>query len=331
MRGGRVTPSTRAHADEAAVTAAFAADLAEALCREPRQIPSKYLYDELGSALFEAICRLPWYRITRAESSLLVRHARDIFRPLARPIGLAELGCGSGDKLALLVIAAGERFSLIQLVDISQAALDMARYRLQAMGIHGIVAHHAAYEEGLVRAAGQRSHEGPLVVLFLGSNLGNFAPPVASELLAHIRRSLRPGDALLLGADLVKPEAELLLAYDDPLKVTAAFNRNLLRRINDELGANFDLEGFTHRAAWNAAARRVEVFLVSAKAQHVAIPGAGIELVLREGEEIWTESSHKYEPEQVLEEGLAAGFSGGEQWIDQDAKFALTRFVIADD
>src|SRR6266550_1767261 len=110
MRGGRVTPSTRAHADEAAVTAAFAADLAEALCREPRQIPSKYLYDELGSALFEAICRLPWYRITRAESSLLVRHARDIFRPLARPIGLAELGCGSGDKLALLVSAAGERF-----------------------------------------------------------------------------------------------------------------------------------------------------------------------------------------------------------------------------
>ena len=330
MRGGRVTLSTRAHDDEAAVKAAFAADVAEALSRHPRQIPSKYLYDELGSALFEAICRLPWYRITRAESSLLASHARDIFRPLARPISLAELGCGSGEKLARLVSAAGERFPLIQLVDISQAALDMARYRLQAMGIHGIVAHHATYEEGLDRAARQRSNDGSLVVLFLGSNLGNFAPPVARDLLAHIRRVLRPGDALLLGTDLVKPEPELRLAYDDPLKITAAFNRNLLRRINDELGGNFDLEGFTHRAAWNAAERRVEVYLVSARAQRVVIPGARIDLELGEGEEIWTESSHKYEPAQVLEEGIAAGFSGGEQWIDRDAKFALTRFGVAE-
>jgi dimethylhistidine N-methyltransferase len=330
MRGGGVTQLTRARDDEAAAKAAFAADMADALCRHPRQIPSKYLYDELGSALFEAICRLPWYRITRAETSLLAFHARDIFRPLARPIGLAELGCGSGEKIAVLVGAAGERFPLIQLIDISQAALDMARYRLQAIGMRAVVTHHVPYEQGLVRAVRQRSLDGSLVVLFLGSNIGNFAPPVARDLLAQIRRVLRPGDALVLGTDLVKPERELLLAYDDPLKITAAFNRNLLRRINDELGGNFDLEGFRHRAAWNAAERRVEVYLVSAKAQRVAIPGARIELELGEGEEIWTESSHKYEPEQVLEEGLAAGFCGGEQWIDQDAKFALTRFGIAD-
>ena len=308
--------------------AAFAADIAEALCRRPRQIPSEYLYDELGSALFEAICRLPWYRITRAELSLLARHARDIFRPLARPVSVAELGCGSGEKLAVLVSAAGERFHQVQLVDISPAALDMARYRLQAIGIRGIVAHHATYEQGLVRAAQQRPRQGSLAVLFLGSNIGNFTPSVARDLLAHIRRSLRPGDALLLGTDLIKPERELLLAYDDPLEVTAAFNRNLLQRINDELGGNFDLEGFTHRATWNAAARRVEVHLVSARAQRVTIPAAQLDLDLGKGESIWTESSHKYEPGQVLEEGLAAGFSGGEQWIDQDAKFALTRFTV---
>ena len=329
MRGGRVTPPTSVQDDETAVKAAFAADVSDTLRRRPRQIPSKYLYDELGSALFEAICRLPWYRITRAESSLLVAHARDIFRPLARPISLAELGCGSGEKLARLVGAADEHFTLIQLVDISPAALDMARYRLQAIGMRAVLTHHATYEQGLARAAHQRPREGSLVVLFLGSNIGNFAPAVASDLLGQIRRVLRPGDALLLGTDLVKPEPELLLAYDDPLKITAAFNRNLLRRINDELGGNFDLEGFVHRAAWNAAERRVEVFLVSVKAQRVTIPGAQIDLELGEGEEIWTESSHKYEPEQVLEEGLAAGFAGGEQWIDRDAKFALTRFGVA--
>ena len=324
-----MTQPTRARDDEPAARAAFAVDVAEALRRQPRQIPSKYFYDDLGSALFEAICRLPWYRITRAESALLVTHARDIFRPLARPISLAELGCGSGEKIALLVGAAGERFPQIQLIDISRAALDMARYRLQAIGMRAVLSHHVPYELGLVRAAQQRPRDGSLVVLFLGSNIGNFTPPVASELLAHIRRVLRPGDALLLGTDLVKPERELLLAYDDPLNVTAAFNRNLLRRINDELGGNFELDGFTHRATWNAEERRVEVFLVSARTQRVSIPGARIELDLDEGEEIWTESSHKYEPEQVLDEGMAAGFSGGEQWIDPDAKFALTRFGIA--
>ena len=307
---------------------AFASELAETLAREPRQIPSKYFYDELGSALFEAITRLPWYRITRAETAMLARYACDIFRPLRGPATLAELGCGSGDKIAVLVGAAGEPFPLIQLIDISQAALDMARYRLQAIGVRDVIAHHAAYEQGLMRAIERRPPEAALVVLFLGSNIGNFAPSAARDLLARIRRSLRRGDALLLGADLVKPERELLLAYDDPLQVTAAFNRNVLRRINDELGADFDLAAFSHRAAWNAAAQRVEAYLVSAREQHVSIPGAGLELDLREGEAIWTESSYKYEPGQVMAEGLAAGFSGGEQWMDQDAKFALTRFDV---
>ena len=308
----------------------FAEDLAETLRRKPRQIPSKYLYDELGSALFEAICRLRWYRITRAEASLLVHHARDILRRLRRPVTLAELGGGSGEKIALLIGAAAEPFPLIQLIDISDAALEMARYRLQAIGVRDVMTHHLAYEQGLMRAVERRPHDASLVVLFLGSNIGNFTPEAARDLLTRIRQSLRPGDALLLGTDLVKPERELLLAYDDPLKVTAAFNRNLLRRINDELGGNFDLDGFSHRATWNAADRRVEVFLVSARRQRVAIPDADIEFELEAGEPIWTESSHKYEPDQVMAEGLAAGFSGGEQWVERGARFALTRFDVDD-
>jgi dimethylhistidine N-methyltransferase len=309
-------------------TSAFASELAEGLARDPRQISSKYFYDELGSALFEAITKLPWYRITRAETAMLARHARDIFRPLAKRATLAELGCGSGDKMAVLVGAAGEPFPLIQLIDISPAALDHARYRLQAIGVRDVITHHATYEQGLAHAIEKRPPGAPLVVLFLGSNIGNFAPAAARELLARIRRSLRGGDALLLGADLVKPEGDLLLAYDDPLKVTAAFNRNLLRRINDELGGNFDLAAFTHQATWNAAAQRVEAYLVSARRQHVSIPGAGIDMVLSEGERIWTESSYKYNRDQVMAEGRAAGFSGGEQWIDEDAMFALTRFDV---
>ena len=323
-----MSPTPHPRDDPEAFRRSFASEIAETLRRAPRQIPSKYLYDELGSALFEAICRLPWYQIARAESSLLVRHARDIVRSLPRPVALAELGCGSGEKIALLVGAAGEQFTAIHLVDISEAALDMARYRLQAIGMRAIVTHHIAYEQGLTQAVQQRQRGDSLMVLFLGSNIGNFAPPVAREFLARIRRSLRPGDALLLGADLIKPEEELMLAYDDPLQVTAAFNRNLLRRINDELGGDFNLEAFRHQVRWNAAEQRVEAYLVSLHRQHVVIADARLEFDLDEGEAIWTESSHKYDAEQLLREGLAAGFSGGDQWIDHDAKFALTRFAV---
>jgi len=319
---------TVATPDAIALREAFAADVREFLQRTPRQLPSKYFYDELGSALFEAICRLPWYRITRAETALLARHAREIIGPLRRPVSVAELGCGSGDKLAIFAGAAGERFPLIQLIDISDAALEMARYRLQAIGFDAVHAHHAMYEDGLARAVAERRDDGAMLVLFLGSNIGNFEPAVAREFLARLRRLLRAGDALLLGSDLVKPEHDLILAYDDPLQVTAAFNRNLLRRINDELGANFDLQRFVHRASWNAAERRVEAHLVSLERQRVRIEASDLDLTIDAGEAIWTESSHKYEPAQILADGQAAGFGEAAQWIDPDARFALTRFTV---
>ena len=306
----------------------FAAEICEYLQRTPRQLPSKYLYDELGSALFEAICRLPWYRITRAESSLLAAHAREILAPLQRPPSIAELGCGSGEKLAILVASGGEPVPLIQLVDISPAALDMATYRLQAVGHRNIVAHRTTYEDGIERAAGCRPREGALLVLFLGSNIGNFDPPVAQGLLRRIRQALRPGDALLLGNDLVKPERDLMLAYDDPLQVTAAFNRNLLRRINDELDGTFDVDAFVHRAVWRPEERRVEMHLVSTRRQHVEIRAGGCGVTFEAGEPIWTESSHKYETSQIMDEGRAAGFGRPTQWVDESARFALTRFLV---
>jgi len=305
----------------------FAEEIAESLRRSPRQISSKYFYDALGSALFDAICQLPWYRITRAESALLARHAGEILTSLAAPLTVAELGCGNGEKLAVLAGAAVAPFQSIQLVDVSPAALDAARRRLEAMEAGTVVLHPATYEEGLARLMRTPRH-GAMLVLFLGSNIGNFEPGPAQELLTRIRRVLRDGDALLLGTDLIKPERDLLLAYDDPLQVTAAFNRNLLRRINEELGGTFDLDQWAHRAIWNAPCGRVEMHLVSRSRQEVRVAAADLALRFEAGERIWTESSYKHDPQAVLDMGRAVGFGGGRQWIDEGARFALTHFRV---
>jgi dimethylhistidine N-methyltransferase len=305
----------------------FAADVAEYIQRTPRQLPSRYFYDPLGSALFEAICRLPWYRITRAESALLGRHAREILQPLPRPFSVAELGCGSGEKLALLLERGAALCRRVELIDISGDALLRARERLAEVPAEDIRVHQIGYEEGLAQLAADRD-DAPMLMLFLGSNIGNFDPPADRALLASIRQTLRPGDWLLLGGDLAKPEPELLLAYDDPLQVTAAFNRNLLRRINDELGGTFDLGAFAHRAVWNAAASRVEMHLVSRRRQTVHIAAARLDVAFEAGECIWTESSYKYQPDGLIASGLTAGFASAAQWIDPDARFALTRFAV---
>jgi dimethylhistidine N-methyltransferase len=302
----------------------FADEAIEYLLRTPRQLPSKYFYDALGSALFEAICQLPWYRITRAESALLERYAHEVLSDMARPLTLAELGCGSGAKLSTLAARAGERFQSIQLVDISAAALYAARRRVEALRLGPVVVHQGSYEAGISTLATLRRH-GAMVVLFLGSNLGNFDPGPAEALLSRIRETLRPGDALVLGCDLVKSERDLILAYDDPLQVTAAFNRNLLRRVNDELGGEFDLDAWGHQAIWNGAAQRVEMHLVSRAAQRVRIAVGDLEIAFKPGDTIWTESSYKYEPEDIVRIGRAAGFTETRQWIDETARFALTK------
>ena len=306
----------------------FVADVRRDLQLTPKQLQSKYLYDPLGSSLFEAICRLPWYRITRSESALLRRHADAIVGHLRRGT-IVELGCGNGDKLILLAEALQARggWARVHLIDISSQALEQTERRLNRFEHFSVLGHQSTYEEGLRAAALQRTDDSPVMVLFLGSNIGNFDPPAADRFLQRIREALRPGDVLLLGADLVKPERELIAAYDDPLGVTAAFNKNLLVRVNEELRGNFDLEAFAHRAVWNRDAGRVEMHLVSRTRQRVTIDAAELTVGFEPGEHIWTESSYKYDPDHIVEMCARLGFDLRRQWIDRDAHFALTLFA----
>jgi dimethylhistidine N-methyltransferase len=305
--------------------ASFALDTRYYLSQDPRQLPSRYLYDALGSCLFEAICRLPWYPITRAETRLLAAHRREIFAavdPLSR---VAELGCGSGEKLATLVDRERPAPPLdLHLIDVSATALAVSTRALSALAGVRVFAHEASYEAGLAELRDSRKAAERTLMLFLGSNIGNFDPPGAEEFVREIRASLFPRDFFLIGADLVKPEAVLRLAYDDPLGVTAAFNRNLLVRINRELGGDFDLDAFEHRVHWNAAESRVEMHLVSRRRQAVHIEAAELSFSLDEGQSIWTESSYKYEPADIGRLVERAGFAPVAQWIDAEDRFALT-------
>jgi dimethylhistidine N-methyltransferase len=308
----------------------FAADVRRDLALTPKQLQSKYLYDALGSTLFEAICRLPWYRITRAESGLLQQHAAAVVDHLDNGT-IVELGCGSGEKLVMLADALQARggSARVHLIDISSQALEQTEQRLTRLHHFSVVGHQSTYEEGLRRAAAAREGDGPMLVLLLGSNIGNFDTPAALAFIKRIRLALRPGDLLLLGADLVKPARDLVVAYDDPLGVTAAFNRNLLVRINAELGGNFDLRRFRHRAVWNNVESRVEMHLVSDVRQQVTVPASDLVVNFGAGEHIWTESSYKYDADQLRDMGASGGFATRRQWIDSDAQFALTLFVGA--
>jgi L-histidine Nalpha-methyltransferase len=305
---------------------AFAESAAYYLQQTPRQLPSRFLYDALGSALFDAICHLPWYGITRAERRLLERHAGAIGRVVGSSGRVVELGCGNGDKLATLLTHVGVSGARAHLVDLSAPALAHAVRALDAIGWPDsrVTTHHATYEEGLLALPADATRT--TLVAFLGSSIGNFDPPGAAALLRLTRAALRPGDALLLGADLVKPEHDLRLAYDDPLGLTAAFNKNLLQRLNAELEANVVLDRFAHRAVWNRAASRVEMHLVSLTAHEVVVPGARLRFTLDEGETIWTESSYKYEPGELRRLVEPAAFVLRQQWIDEPARFALTLF-----
>jgi L-histidine N-alpha-methyltransferase len=309
----------------AAAHQAFAEAVHFYLMQTPRELPSEFFYDALGSALFEAICELPWYRITRAERALLAAHGAKIFS-LAEPVStVVELGPGSGDKLATLLDARRiTRPTIVHLVDVSAAALSLASRTLGELENLTIVTHRAEYEAGLVEATDARSRSGRTLVAFLGSNIGNFDPPGADAFLRSVRASLLPHDVLLVGADLVKPASDLLLAYDDPLEITAAFNRNLLLRINRELGGDFDLDRFVHRAIWNAEQSRVEMHLVSTAQQRVTVRDASIDITFEPDEPIWTESSYKYEPDGVVNVLERAGFRRIGQWLDEDARFAVT-------
>ena len=308
-------------------------DVVEGLTGDPKRIPSRYLYDDLGSRLFEAICELPWYRITRGEGALLRAHAGAIFADLGARLTVIELGAGNGEKLSLLLQTSGIQMDQadVHVVDIAATALLRSRQTLsQHDGIH-ITTHEARYEVGLLAARAQANGAEPAVVLFLGSNIGNMSRAQSDEFLGLMRRGCRVGDRLLLGTDLVKPTEELLLAYDDPLGISAAFNRNLLVRLNRELDGDFDLAGFDHHVLWNPDASRVESYLVSRAEQQVCLRAADCCTSFAEHETIWTESSQKYEPEEVVAMGHRAAFSVRHQWVEPDVKFALTLFEARGD
>ena len=309
----------------------FATDVRAGLTRPgQKELPSKYLYDNVGSALFEVISHLPEYGLTRADERLLCRHADEIVDRLSGPVAVAELGSGSGKKTRWLLeaLCRRQRTSYYP-VEISHSALVMCEKELRDIDRISIVGFEREYLDGLLEVAAYRKSGQQLFVLFLGSTIGNFDRPAGVKFLAEVRHILQPGDALLLGTDLEKPSAQLLAAYDDELGVTAAFNLNLLSRVNRDLGADFDLREFVHVAKINTEARSVEMHLQSRRRQIVSIPAAEIVVEFGEGETIWTESSHKYSAGEMIETARNAGFRCENQWIDEQWPFA-ENLLIAD-
>ncbi|HUI43511.1 MAG TPA: L-histidine N(alpha)-methyltransferase [Terriglobia bacterium] len=312
------------HAIRAGSRTSFAEEVRAGLTKSgQKELPSKYLYDELGSALFEAIGLLPEYGLTRADERLLSRHASEIVARLPRPVVVAELGSGSGKKTRWILEALSRyQRTTYYPIEISPAALEVCRRELGAIDSVSIVGFEREYLDGLIEAAARRQTGQCLAVLFLGSTIGNFDRPAAVRFLREVRRTLQPGDALLLGTDLEKPVPDLLEAYADALGITAAFNLNLLARLNRELDANFDLARFRHLARYNAEARSVEMHLRSTAAQTVVFGSGGWAVSLAEDETLWTESSHKYAADEVTGMALQAGFRCDAQWIDGEWPFA---------
>jgi len=317
------------HAITTNATYEFAADVRAGLARPgQKELPSKYLYDEVGSALFEVISHLPEYGLTRADERLLQRHASEIVERLDAPVAVAELGSGSGKKTRWILEALSRwQRTFYYPVEISRSALLMCQRELSDIDSLSIVGFEREYLDGLLEVAAHRQRGQRLFVLFLGSTIGNFDRPAGVKFLAEVRRILEPGDSLLLGTDLEKSSAQLLKAYDDELGVTAAFNLNLLARINRELDADFDLGQFVHTARINREARSVEMHLRSKRRQTVRIPAADLRVEFLEGETIWTESSHKYSVDEVFQMARNAGFSCQAQWIDEQWPFAESLLI----
>jgi dimethylhistidine N-methyltransferase len=308
----------------------FALDIRAGLTKSgQREILSKYLYDEVGSALFEAICLLPEYGLTRADTRLLNRYADEMVTRMPVPTHVAELGSGSGKKTRWILEAVARRQPTYYYpIEISAAALAACEKELRHLELVHIVGFEKPYLEGLQSVANRREPGESVCVLFLGSTIGNFDRPAADDFLREVRAILSPGDSLLIGADLEKDAAAQLLAYDDPAGVTASFNKNVLARINRDLGADFNLSEFAHEARWNAAERRIEMHLRSLRRQRVYIPAAHLRINLESGETIWTESSHKYAPSEPLEMAARTGFCCAAQWFDEEWPFAQNLFIV---
>jgi len=319
-----------AHAS-ADFTTRFAADVRAGLEKHgQKELPSKYFYDAVGSALFEVISLLPEYGLTRAGERILRRSAEEITSRVPSPVVVAELGSGSGKKTRLILEALARRQpTLYHPIEVSRTALSMCERELDQMESVSVLGFETGYLDGLRKAAAHRQPGQHLLVLFLGSSIGNFETKPAEEFLQRIRQTLTAGDALLLATDLEKPVDQMLRAYDDPLGVTAAFNLNLLARINRELDADFDLAKFLHIARYNQQESRVEMHLRSIEGQTVTVRKGGFSSIFEKNETIWTESSHKYTPQKVIQMAGRAGFRCDGQWFDDEWAFAENLLVPA--
>jgi L-histidine N-alpha-methyltransferase len=326
----KMTPSiVLEQAPLTASAAQFAVDVRAGLTR-PRQkeLPSKYLYDAVGSALFEAISVMPEYGLTRADERVLKLHATKLAEVLPAPLLVSELGSGSGKKTRYVLEALCHREAISYYpIEISAAALASCERELADINRVSVVGIESEYLDGLRKVNAMRPDGTHLLILFLGSTIGNFDSGADRRFLQRVREIMIPGDSLLLGADLVKPLTRLLPAYDDPAGVTAAFNMNLLGRINRELDADFDLREFQHVARFNEATRSVEMHLRSNIMQTVTVGRAEFMVRFAAGETIWTESSHKYSAPELIHLASLSGFRCEAQWIDDEWLFSENLFI----
>lgn len=319
--------STSITDQETEIAEQVAAAVRAGLSAEPKRLPAWLFYDEAGSRLFERITELDEYYLTRTERGIFLDFLDEILDRASegRRLRIAELGAGSAEKTRLLLAGVLERQGAVvyEPVDVSASALEAARKRmareLSAVTLRPRV---ADYTRGLVLEDAEEDER--RLVLYIGSSIGNFEPEAAAALLKGVRAGLCAGDGLLLGVDLVKEESILLAAYDDAAGVTAAFNRNVLERVNRELGGDFDVDAFAHVAVWNAELRRMEMHLESVRRQRVTVEALGLEVEFDAGERLHTENSYKYargEAEAMLR---AAGFAPAGTWTDERGWFAVS-------
>lgn len=315
----------------------LAAAVRSGLQATPKWLPAWLFYDDAGSGLFEQITELPEYYPTRTERAIFASNADSIIHaacnvPAASADGrlrLLELGAGTATKTGILLAAAIRKQGLTQYlpIDVSEVSLQQAQQSLtELLGQVAIVPQVANYVTDALKVP---PHAGPTLALYIGSSIGNFAPEEALAILHNLRAQLRPGDSLLLGTDMVKDEALLVAAYDDAQHVTAAFNLNVLRRLNRELGADFNLQRFQHRAVWNQAESRIEMHLESTAPQTVHVPGAGVVVRFAAGETIHTENSYKFTDGSVQALLSSAGFRVVQTWRDAQSWFAVTLAAVA--
>ncbi|MGB7189341.1 MAG: L-histidine N(alpha)-methyltransferase [Acidobacteriaceae bacterium] len=306
-----------------AASTAVGAEVLRGLAANPKCLSPWLFYDEAGSRLFEAITRLPEYYLTRTERALFARYADEILEHAGtRPLTIVELGAGTAEKTGLLLKAAVRRQGTVDYVpiDVSETALVAATEHLESEipGVR-VQARVADYTRGIadIPSAGRR------MVLYIGSSIGNFEPADAVNVLREVHKKLAPGDLLLLGVDHAKDESTLLPAYNDATGVTAAFNKNILTRINRELGANFNPGLFRHLARWNPDQSRIEIYLESRIAQRVTVPALDLEVAFARGETIHTENSYKFTPESIGAIIERAGFTVTRRWTDDREWFGV--------